>query len=156
MIKSLSREIIARSRLIWASFRSLPLWVQIWVAAILVPVNAYAFLMLDTPAGRWTAVAALFVVATNLPIMAVYCGMNRAMSIPHLIAWIPLEIFLVRLLLKGGIAFSDPGFLFTAAVLAVNGISLVFDAADSWRWWRGERETPGIQGMVTEKKGSIG
>lgn len=146
----------ARTRLAWISFRSLPLWVQLWVAGFLVPVNAFAFLMLDTPTGRWTAVAALFVAATNLPIMAAYCGMNRAMSIPHLIAWIPLEIFLVLLLLKGKIVFSDPGFFFTVAVIVINGISLVFDAADSWRWWQGERETPGIRDIVAEKRKRFG
>ncbi len=148
MKQSLSKEIVYRSRLIWVSFCSLPLWVQIWVAGVLVPLNAYAFLMLDTPAGRWTAVAAFFVAATNVPIMVACCGMNRAMSIPHLVAWIPLEISLVTLLLSGRIVFSDPGFIFTVTVVVVNGISLVFDAVDSWRWLRGERETPGIRGLV--------
>ena len=30
-------------------------------------------------------------------------------------------------------------------VLVVNAISLVFDLLDSWRWLRGERETPGLE-----------
>ncbi len=139
-----STGVIARGRLIWVSFRSLPLWVQLWVAAILVPVNASSFLMLDHTAGRWTAVAALFVVATNVPIMIAYCGMNRAMSIPHLIAWIPLEIFLIGHLLSGNVDFTATTGVFTITVIIVNGISLVFDGIDSWRWWRGARETPGI------------
>ena len=33
---------------IWRSLRSLPLWVQIWVAGILVPVNVLPFFLLDT------------------------------------------------------------------------------------------------------------
>jgi len=32
---------------IWRSLRSLPLWVQIWVVAILVPVNVLPFFVLD-------------------------------------------------------------------------------------------------------------
>lgn len=131
-----------RGRLIWRSFTSLPLWVQVWVALILVPSNALAFLMLDTLAGQWTALAALFVVITNLPIMFAYCGMNRAMSIPHLIAWVPLQIALA-LRLAGGV----PGTTETAfivIILLINGLSLVFDTIDSVRWFAGERETPGI------------
>jgi hypothetical protein len=27
-------------------------------------------------------------------------------------------------------------------LLVINGISLAFDTLDSWRWLRGERETP--------------
>lgn len=53
----------------WISFRALPQWVQWWVGAVLVPVNALPFALLDTPTGRWGACAALFVVATNIPIM---------------------------------------------------------------------------------------
>lgn len=30
-----------------------------------------------------------------------------------------------------------------ATLFVINGISLVFDAVDSWRWLRGEREVPG-------------
>jgi hypothetical protein len=81
-----------RLLLIWHTYRSLPLWVQIWVAGLLVPVNALSFMLLHTPTGLWAAWAALFVVATNLPIMWVEQGMSKLMSVPHLVAWVPLQL----------------------------------------------------------------
>lgn len=36
-----------RLRASWRSFRALPMWVQLWVGAVLVPVNAASFLVLD-------------------------------------------------------------------------------------------------------------
>lgn len=56
-------------RAIWLSFRSLPLWVQVWVLGILIPINASAFLLLKFQSAQWTALAAIFVVATNVPVM---------------------------------------------------------------------------------------
>tara|TARA_R110001606_G_scaffold11792_3_gene50855 strand:- start:7 stop:246 length:240 start_codon:yes stop_codon:yes gene_type:complete len=62
----------------WRSFQSLPFLVQLWVAGILVPVNAAAFLFLDTTAGWWTAVAAILVLLSNYPIMLAYRGARGA------------------------------------------------------------------------------
>ena len=128
----------------WRSFRSLPGWVQIWVGLILVPANALPFFFLNTWAGAAGAIAAIFVIATNGPIMLWYQGMNRALSLPHLLAWIPLEIALI--LRAFGIAGTgEPAgaeMTLIVTLLIINGISLVFDTLDSWRWLRGERETP--------------
>lgn len=135
-----------RSQSIWRSLRSLPLWVQIWVVGVLVPVNAAAFFLLDTAAGVATAWAALFVVATNMPIMYWYGGMNRAMSIPHLMAWGPLQVWLVLRLIEADAPVGIELF-YIWLLLLVNGVSLVFDLIDSWRWLRGERETPGVDDM---------
>ncbi|MEQ9547996.1 MAG: hypothetical protein RIK85_18495 [Marinobacter sp.] len=125
----------------WRSFRSLPLWVQVWVAGILVPVNAAAFLFLDTAAGYWTAVAAALVLASNYPIMLGCRGMSRLMSLPHLAIWGPLQVFLLYCLAVADLAYTEFGFI--VVVVVVNGVSLVFDAVDSWRWCAGEREVPG-------------
>lgn len=130
-----------RTAKIWQSYRSLPGWVQIWVAVVLIPVNVLPFLWLDTWTGKAGAAAALFVVITNLPIMWIACGMSRAMSLPHLLAWIPLEIMLA--LRVFGTALSTPELTLALLLLFVNGVSLIFDALDSWRWWRGERDLPG-------------
>lgn len=135
-----------RHQRIWISFRSVPAWVQIWVALILIPVNAAGFFLMDWWSGQMVAWAALFVVATNMPIMYLEGGMSRLMSIPHLIAWIPLELGLIMRLMGevGAAAPSQPEMLFIVLVLAVNGISLVFDGLDSVRWLRGERDIPGF------------
>lgn len=125
----------------WRSFQSLPFLVQLWVAGILVPVNAAAFLFLDTTAGWWTAVAAVLVLFSNYPIMLAYRGMSRLMSLPHLAIWGPLQIFLLHRLVVADLA--QPEFGLILVVLVVNGVSLVFDAIDSWRWCAGEREVPG-------------
>jgi len=128
----------------WQSFRSLPAWVQIWVGLILVPANALPFFLLNTWAGAAGAIAAIVVIATNGPIMLWYQGMNRALSLPHLLAWIPLEVALILRALGMAGSGSPAGAEMTLIVvlLIINGISLVFDALDSWRWIRGERETP--------------
>lgn len=128
----------------WASYRSLPGWVQVWVGLILVPANILPFFFLDTWTGQAAAIAAIFVVATNLPIMLWYAGMNALMSIPHLIAWIPLEVALaLRVSGMAGIEpVSDTELLLAVTLLVVNGISLAFDFLDSYKWLMGERETP--------------
>lgn len=131
----------SRPAQIWQSYRSLPGWVQLWVGVVLIPVNVLPFLWLDTWTGKAGAAAALFVVLTNVPIMWIAGGMSRAMSLPHLLAWIPLEIVLVLRIF--GTALPTPELTLAILLLFVNGISLVFDSLDSWRWWRGERDIPG-------------
>ena len=138
----------ARLTRIWQSYLSLPTWVQIWVGMILVPANALPFVLLDTWSGRAGALAATVVVATNLPIMWQAQGMSRAMSLPHLLAWIPLEIALV-LRLSGEVGGPPPATAEIALIgvlLVINGISLVFDLLDSWRWLKGQRDVPGHSG----------
>lgn len=130
---------------IWRSFRSLPLWVQVWVGLILFPANMASLLLLDTWAGAAAAWAFLFVAATNLPIMYVERGFGRLMSVPHLFAWIPLEVALaVRLLgLVDGPLPVGAELHYIQMLLVINGISLAFDIVDSVRWLRGERDIPG-------------
>ncbi len=126
---------------IWGSYRALPAW----VALILVPANALAFTLLDTWAGRIAAVAALAVVATNLPIMWFERGMSRLMSVPHLLIWGPLQILLMLRWAErvGPVPLGGVERALVLLLLAVNGISLAFDAMDSWHWLRGDRSVPG-------------
>lgn len=133
-------------RTIWGSLRSLPRWVQVWVVGILIPVNVLPFFMLDTRVGLAAAVAAVVVVVTNVPIMWAYKGMNKAMSIPHLVAWGPLQVYLMMLLADAGFRAETGGAELGLAVLLVmiNGISLIFDLIDSAKWLAGDRATPGV------------
>ncbi len=133
---------------IWRSWRSLPLWVQIWVAGILVPVNVLPFFLLESTVGQAGALAALLVLVTNGPLMWVYRGMNKVLSIPHLIAWGPLVIYLLMLLSESGFRADASGMELglAALLLAINGISLMFDVVDSAKWLAGDRATPGIPG----------
>lgn len=136
-----------RLRAIYHSYRSLPLWVQIWVVVILMPVNAAAFFLLDTWLGIAAAIAAVFVVITNVPIMWATGGMSRLMSVPHLVAWYPLQVLIVMRLAEmiGSGPVSATEWWFGAILFVINGISLVFDTVDSWRWLKGEREVPGAE-----------
>ena len=130
---------------VWQSWQSLPVWVRIWVAGILVPVNAAAFFMIHTPAGKAAAIAAVFVILTNVPIMLYEGGMSRMMAMPHLVAWIPLSIYIIArlLVLSNSPAIEKAELIFAIIILAVNGISLIFDTVDTVKWWRGERDIPG-------------
>jgi hypothetical protein len=140
-----------RLRDCWISFRALPAWVQWGVGGLLIPVNALSFFMLDTPTGRLGATASLVVVLSNLPLMLIERGMSRLLSIPHLIAWIPLcAALLSRGLSDDPISSLERGLL--VMLLAVNGVSLMFDSLDSWRWLRGEREVPGHPRLQTAQQ----
>lgn len=135
----------ARLRTSWRSFRALPMWVQVWVGAVLVPINAAPFAMLELWTGRVAAIAAVLVALTNLPIMIIDGGMSKRMSLPHLLIWGPLEYLLIaRLIELGGL--SAPSALewrLALIIVLVNGISLAFDVLESWRWLRGDRTIPG-------------
>lgn len=124
------------------SFLALPRWVQVWVGAILVPVNALPFFFLDTPSGRAAALAAVFVVLTNLPIILITRGRSRLMAVPHLLAWVPLLPYLAaRLIFQQPLAL--PEIFLALALIVINGISLAFDTFDTWRWIWSKRDIPG-------------
>ena len=129
---------------VWLSWQSLPAWVQVWVGLILMPVNAAAFFLIDTWTGMAAAIAAVFVVTTNVPIMLYEGGMSRLMAVPHLFAWIPLTVFIVGRLLNlwGGPVLEKSEFVFAIMLLIVNGISLIFDTIDTVKWCRGARDIP--------------
>lgn len=128
----------------WYSFHSLPLWVQIWVGVVLIPANAASFFLLDSWSGRMAALAAVFVVATNIPIMLCERGMSKLMAMPHLLVWGPLQLALVLRLVDhaGSLPVTAIEQMYAVFLVVVNGASLLFDAVDSWRWLRGDRAVP--------------
>jgi hypothetical protein len=131
-----------RMRDVWHSFRALPAWVQWWLAAVLVPVNAAPFFFLDTMTGQAGALASVIVIAGNVPLMLAQRGMSRLLSIPHLLAWIPLTALLAaRLLVVDDIGTAETAL--AATLLTVNAISLAFDTLDAWRWLCGQRDVAG-------------
>lgn len=124
-----------------ASFLCLPLWVRIWVLGILIPANAVPFFLLDTQTGRAGALAALVVVAGNVPIMLWERGMSKLMAIPHLVAWIPLVAWLIGALARQQEQSAAESAL-AWSLVAINTVSLAFDAYDTVRWLGGERDVP--------------
>ena len=123
---------------IWASFRRLPLWVQIWVGVILMPVNLLPLLFLDQPGAGLIAVLAIGGMALNLPILLWYQGFSKAMAISHVVLWVPL-VGVIAVHLQGLVGVNDSYFRFLLLLLVVDVISLLFDTVDAVKWWRGDR-----------------
>ncbi|RYC15653.1 hypothetical protein [Ciceribacter ferrooxidans] len=130
-------------RTIRASLMGLPLWVRLWLV-VLALTNMSSLAFLDTDSGRWTAVAFAAVGVFNMPMVYIQGGLTRLLSVPHAI-WIPLLIHLIqRLFVDHAIASGSDEYVFAAAVVAVNGTSLLFDVLESWRWLAGRREILGL------------
>lgn len=125
---------------LWQSFRRLPLWVQLWMAAILLPVNLASLLLLHYSSSQWIALSAFIVVASNMLLMYTNGGFSRLLAVPHLLIWGPLQVILLMYLAQSRGPLTSGEVLYVSLVLVVNGISLVFDLIDTWRWIKGERE----------------
>jgi hypothetical protein len=127
---------------VWRSLAGVPRWVQLW-PVILVATNTASLGFLDTAAGRLTAAAFAAVAAINLSMVYIQAGLTRLLSFTHLV-WLPLLFVLLGQLFAPDAAQIDTttrGFM--TAVVAVNGISLLFDFIEMWRWSRGAREVLG-------------
>jgi len=124
---------------VWQSFRAMPVWVQIWVAGILVPVNSAGLLFLDTRAGQVTVVLGLGAMLANTVLLLVQRGFSKAMALPHILPWTGLVIWLAFVLSGDGIA-SGGLRTYLGILLVVDVISLVFDYIDMVKWFRGDRE----------------
>lgn len=124
----------------YRSFRALPGWVQLWVGW-LVGINLVAATDRTTPTGRAVARATVVFTVPNAAIIMLQRGWGSALSIPHLIAWPPLVVRLVRRLQEPDI---EPAERRLAALVAVtNAISLAFDVVDAARFLGGERGVAG-------------
>lgn len=121
---------------IWASFRSLPAWVQIWVAFILMPMNMISILFYSEPSGLWIAFLANIAMMLNMPVMLYDRGFSKMMAFPHLIPWSILVVWLVTARPSG----SDMYNTYLSVLLVINAISLLFDFPDALHWLRGDKE----------------
>jgi len=126
---------------IWASFRALPGWVQVWVFLILVPVNVASLWFWTAPNGMLIAVLANGAMALNGPIMLMDRGFSKAMALPHVVIWTPLVIWLIWLLSSGQVGGIFAAYLWV--LLVVDVVSLVFDFKDARDWLRGDRAVAG-------------
>lgn len=122
---------------IWRSFRRLPLWVQLWVALVLVPVNAAALLFLAQPAGPWLAAMAVGAMLCNGVLMLIERGFSKVMALPHVLIWTPM-LGLILWLLAQDIPSAYRSYL--VILLAVDVISLILDYIDSRKWLSGDRK----------------
>lgn len=126
---------------IWQSFRALPLWVQIWVFAWLVPVSLASAWFWAEPNGVWIALLAIGAMAINGVFMIAERGFSKAMALPHVVMWTPMVIWAIRMLKTGQ---ADGQYAVYLGVLVVtNIISLAFDFKDSRDWLLGARAVSG-------------
>jgi hypothetical protein len=122
---------------IWQSYRRMPLWVQLWVALILVPVNTAALAYWGAPMGAWVAIMAVGAMLLNGIIMLVERGFSKMMALPHVVIWTPLAVLIAWLLTLGGL---EPGYArYLVILLVVDLFSLTLDYADTVKWLRGDR-----------------
>lgn len=129
----------------YVSWTRLPVWVLVWVFLFLGPVNAAPFFMLDTNTGKAAAIAAGFVMVTNCYLMIANGGVSKVMAIPHLMAWIPLVVYLLWLLIAGGSIVAGSSEFWLALLLVLfNGISIGFDFYDTQQWRIGNRAITGF------------
>lgn len=131
---------VAIHQRLWQSFQRLPLWVRIWMAGVLIPVNMLSLLLLQYPSARMVALAAVLALGSNMWLLYRHAGFTRLMAVPHLLVWGPLQAVLVTYLATQASMISPAEVMYISLVLAANGISLCFDLLDSWRWVQGERE----------------
>lgn len=126
-------------RELWHSFRSLPLWVQIWMAFVLVPVNIASLNYISQPAGIWIAFLANIAMLPNLPIIFYQRGFSKMLAFPHILPWTILVVWLLFARPEGSAGYG----VYLWILLGTNLISLCFDYTDVVKWWRGERSVPG-------------
>ncbi|MBL4751402.1 MAG: hypothetical protein JKX71_12620 [Amylibacter sp.] len=123
---------------IWRSFRSMPLWVQIWVGMILVPVNMATIVLITEPCCWLIPVLAIGGMVPNAVLMFVERGFSKAMALSHVLLWVPL------LLLTGyEIAVNSIFGSYLIVLFVVDFISICFDLKDSRDWLKGDRGVAG-------------
>ncbi len=141
-------SVLGRLGQVWWSLAATPLWVQVWVWLFLLPVNMAAivlYAMTAHPLAGWAALGFGFVVLTNGPLTVYERGISRLTSLPHLVPWIPLQIYCGYwiVLRPADLAAAAEIQIFAWAYFCIIGISNVFDAYDTVRWFRGERAIHG-------------
>lgn len=130
---------------IFRSLFALPVWVIIWMLVILIPANLSGLFFLDTVSGRWIAGLGGGALVINTVLVLMNGGFSRVLAIPHVIMWGALEILLIYRMFSESMASIE--FQLTLVVVIINGVSLIFDVIDTRRWYIGERDVIGYEGM---------
>ncbi len=124
---------------IYRSFRRLPLWVQLWVAFWLAPLNMGGLFFLDHPLGLGIAVLGIVGMLPNMIIVMVERGFSRTMALPHLIPWTLLVVWLI-IVMTGTDAPEGVIAWYIWALILTDSISLFFDYRDGLQWLNGKRD----------------
>ena len=123
---------------------ALPAWVLVWILVLLIPANLSGLFLTELPAGWWVAVLGSGALMVNAVIAIANGGMSKALAIPHLLFWLPLELILLhRWLTVADLTPFESTYILI--ILTINGISLVFDLYDTAQWVRGNRAIVGFE-----------
>ncbi len=123
---------------IWKSFRRMPVWVQVWVACILGPINIATLYYVSQPYGILVAILAIAGMAPNIFIMNRERGLSKAMAIPHVIVW-PILLCVIAVILATQVGLSPAHLLLLQLLFAIDFISLCFDVPETRAWLKGDR-----------------
>ena len=139
-----------RVLLIVKSWRALPLWVEIWVLYLFVANLLCVFT--SSPQSLAIAICGSFILVTNTIVVIVWAGFTKVMSFFHVIAWVPLEVYLGLSVILSPIDDVWPtqeielwsyNMFLVVIVFITNLISLGFDFLDCFKYIKGDRHVPG-------------
>jgi hypothetical protein len=134
---------------VWNSFRSLPIWVQIWTLVLVIPVNLASVFFVNQPHGWIVAVFAIGGMMPSVFLALRERGCSKAMSISHLALWIPLVAMIYPVILAD---YHLTYRVYLSVLLTINVISLLFDIRDGWYWMMGAREVSRMRKKKTAQK----
>ncbi len=124
----------------WRSYRSLPVWVQLWVGW-LVAINLVGAADGSTPTGRATRRATYVFLPINAALVIAERGYSSALSFSHLVAWPPLVVQLFRRSRSADCGAAERRI--ATLVGLTNALSIAFDTIDATRWIKGDRAVAG-------------
>lgn len=111
---------------------------RIWFVWLGLVILVLPFVFIRHRQGRVAVIFSLVFIAIQFPLLHVF-GIGYFLSLPHLVLWIPLFIYLSRELKAGRIQLHSPFGVWTLIAIATLLVSLVFDIRDFVRWIAGER-----------------
>ncbi len=124
---------------IWQSLTSLPLWVQLWLALILGPINMASIIFIYEPKGLLIAILAYAALIPSMIAVFYQRGFTKLVAALHIIPW----TILVLLIIFERPAANGLYDQYLWVLLGINLISLAFDYPDTIRWLKGERSIAG-------------
>lgn len=113
------------------SLRRMPLWVQIWMALILIPTNFGALFFLGEPYAVTVLILANAAMVIVAGMIVVQGGTSKIVSAPHVVCRVAL-LALLAVLLTGGIEASAGYAHYLWVLMAVNTVALGLDGYATW------------------------
>lgn len=107
----------------------------VWITLLLLVNMAVPLLFVTTVEGQWVLAAMMLGALTQMAIFRSQ-GFVRLLGVGH-IYWVPLLPWLWTRLDRS--LPPEPFAMWMAAVIVLNGVSLIIDVSDVWRYLSGER-----------------